>query len=224
MKSRSWRERENVNRRSNWNSCSPVTPSCQHTSVTDPFLHLVWKCVLVIQTQVDSHDISLFPPVFVMCPTDHLCSGFITAYVTSTGRSKGSFFFEPKATTHPVLITCFPVSSLSGTHQAALAFTLQKIFSQMYPRPPLQVVWVIGYQCVLVVLCSYIWHHPVVIWSPNTHFKTKCKQEHRLPKRAVLWTTIDYRKVQSGTQRKRMNLGHCLADTTHESNIKSTIW
>lgn len=36
----------------------------------------------------------------------------------------------------------FPVMSLSGMHQDALAFTLQKIFGQLHPSPPQQVVFV----------------------------------------------------------------------------------
>lgn len=114
---------------------SRYTKLSTHFSHRPFFLHLVWKCVLVIQTQVDSHDTSLFPPVFVMCPTDHLCSGFNTAYVSlPLDGQRALCFWMSKATTHPVLITCFPVSSLSGTHQAALAFTLQKTFSHHRPH------------------------------------------------------------------------------------------
>ncbi len=54
------------------------------------------------------------------------------------------------------MMTWFPVTSLSGMHQDALAFTLQKICGQTRLRPPRKEVWVIGSQCVSVVVYTCI--------------------------------------------------------------------
>ncbi len=97
-------------------------------------------------------------------------SDFITAYTTFARRSEGHTRFvlhglaraniriwailtplhffaflsvgtlSPKQPPCPALMTYFPVTFLLGTHQDTLVFTLQKIWGQMHPRPPLEVV------------------------------------------------------------------------------------
>lgn len=47
---------------------------------------------------------------------------------------------SPKQPPHPTLMIYFPVTTLLGIHQIALAFILQMICGQRCPRPPRQMV------------------------------------------------------------------------------------
>lgn len=86
-----------------------------------------------------------------MCPADNLCSDFVIS----------ASLLSLKQPSRPALMTYFPATATSGMHQDPLAFTLQKIFDQMHPRPPQQVVWVIRSQYILhlykVLFSDFAW-------------------------------------------------------------------
>lgn len=81
-------------------------------------------------------------------PQDKLYLGCYLAWVAQSGT------LSQKQPPCPPLMTFFPVTLLSC--QDALAFALQKISSQMHPRPPRQMVRVLGSQSMLVLVYTFI--------------------------------------------------------------------
>ncbi len=149
--------------------------SCSITSsLSFICLHLVLKCVSVIRIQVDSWEKTPFTPVSTMrlqgvqlttCLQMSLLPMSLSqegqrasrTVITSVCRQTSNRFVSHKLAKKTQMFQDLIYMSLSGTHHDTSAFTLQKTRGQMRPRPPRQVVWVIGSQCVLVVVGGVNW-------------------------------------------------------------------